>query len=82
MPIFDNKTNFTKFKPDAVFEDLKPKDTLASLRDDDEFVKRTERFLDSVNEGEGVGDLYQYFRGTDWNLGDATALGLSARNWT
>ena len=83
MPIFDNKTSFSKlYKPDAVFEDLKPKDTLASLRDDDEFVKRTERFLDSVNEGEGVGDLYQYFRGTDWNLGDATALGLNARKWT
>jgi hypothetical protein len=83
MPIFDNKTSFSKlYKPDAVFEDLKPKDTLASLRDDDEFVKRTERFLDSINEGEGVGDLYQYFRGTDWNLGDATALGLSARKWT
>ena len=86
MPILDNQ--FTKSKPDAVFEDLKPKDTLASLRDDDEFVKRTERFLDSLssqyvrNQGKDVGDLYQFFRGTDWNLKDATALGIKASNFT
>ena len=86
MPILDNQ--FTKSKPDAVFEDLKPKDTLASLRDDDEYVKRTERFLDSLssqyikNQGKDVGDLYQFFRGTDWNLKDATALGIKASNFT
>ena len=87
MPILNNEV--TNFKSDAVFEDLKPKDTLATLRDDDEFVKRTERFLDSLNsqylirnQGTEVGDLYQFFRGTDWNLGDATRLGIKASNFT
>ena len=86
MPILNNEV--TNFKSDAVFEDLKPKDTLASLRDDDEYVKRTERFLDSLssqyikNQGKDVGDLYQFFRGTDWNLKDATALGIKSSNFT
>ena len=86
MPILNNQ--FTKSKPDAIFEDLKPKDTLASLRDDDEFVMVTERFLDSlssqsiIDKGKDVGDLYQFFRGTDWNLQDATSLGIKASNFT
>jgi len=86
MPILNNQ--FTKSKPDAVFEEKKPKDTLASLRDDDEFVKRTEKFLDSlssqymIDKGKDVGDLYQFFRGTDWNVQDATALGIKASNFT
>ena len=57
-------------------------ESLEDLRDDDEFVKTTERFLKSTNAGDSVADLYQYFRGADWNVRDATAMALDIPNFT
>ena len=80
MPILDN--TYTQTAPESVYINKTKKETLADLRDDDEFVKRAERFIDSIDEGKNVADLYQFFRGTDWNFGDTTALGFKARNFT
>jgi hypothetical protein len=52
----------------------KQKHSLTDLRKDEEFNKVTERFLTSLGEGETVGDLFGYFRGADYNLGDATKM--------
>jgi len=43
-------------------------ETLDFLDNDEEYIKRSERFLKSINEGETVDDLYEYFRDADWNL--------------
>jgi len=56
--------------------------TLEDLRNDDEFVTRTERFLESVGEGDNVADLYQYFRGTDFNLKDTFKVASQAKTFT
>ena len=46
--------------------------TLNDLRNDDEFNERTTRFLQSIGEGKTADDLFGYFRGMEYNLGDAT----------
>jgi hypothetical protein len=46
--------------------------TLNDLRNDDEFNERTLRFLQSIGEGKTADDLFGYFRGMEYNLGDAT----------
>ena len=75
-----------KSDPSGVFksqqQNLEKKYTLTDLRNDDEFVKRTERFLESLEEGESVADLYQYFRGADWNIVDTGKVALQAKDFT
>ena len=75
-----------KSDPSGVFksqqQNLEKKYTLTDLRNDDEFVKRTERFLESLEEGESVADLYQYFRGADWNIIDTGKVALQAKDFT
>ena len=56
----------------------KQKYSLTDLREDKEFNKVTERFLTSLGEGEDVGDLFGYFRGADYNLGDATKMAFES----
>ena len=56
----------------------KQKYSLTDLREDEEFNKVTERFLTSLGEGEDVGDLFGYFRGADYNLGDATKMAFES----
>jgi hypothetical protein len=56
--------------------------TLTDLRKDEEFNKVTERFLTSLGEGETVGDLFGYFRGTDYNLADATRMVFDSGKFT
>ena len=46
--------------------------TLNDLRNDDEFNQRTTRFLQSIGEGKSADDLFGFFRGMEYNLGDAT----------
>ena len=50
---FSTVYDYTKLKKD---EDVY---TLDDLRNDDEFVKTSERFLESLGEGESVADMYQ-----------------------
>lgn len=45
--------------------------TLNDLRNDDEFNEKTTRFLQSIGEGKTADDLFGYFRGMEYNLGDA-----------
>ena len=67
----------------TVYDFKKEKEyTLEDLRNDDEFVARTERFLESVGEGDNVTDLYQYFRGTDFNLKDTFKVASQAKTFT
>ena len=56
--------------------------TLTDLRNDDEFVKVTERYLKSIGEGENVKDLFQYFRGSDFNLYDTHKVWQQSKNFT
>ena len=56
--------------------------SLTDLRKDEEFNKVTERFLTSLGEGETVGDLFGYFRGADYNLGDATKMVFESGKFT
>ncbi len=60
----------------------KQKYSLTDLRKDEEFNKVTERFLTSLGEGETVGDLFGYFRGADYNLGDATKMVFESGKFT
>jgi len=79
MPLIDNVSSSEQ----TTVYDVKRQDyTLEDLRNDDEFVKRTERFLESVGEGESVSDLYQYFRGTDFNLKDTLKVASQAKKFT
>ena len=55
--------------------------TLNDLRNDDEFNERTLRFLQSIGEGKTADDLFGYFRGTEWNLGDATQAMLQTEKF-
>ena len=73
--------NFSKESP-VISEDYKAPYTLEDLRNDDEFVQRSERYLKSLNEGESVADMYQYFRGSDFNIGDTTKVALQASEFT
>ena len=44
-------------------------ETLDDLENDDEYINRASRFLQSLGEKESdVDDLYEYFRDADWNL--------------
>jgi len=56
--------------------------TLQDLRDDEEFAKVSERFLTSLGKGDTPDDLFEYFRGADFNLADATKLYSKSKNFT
>ena len=73
--------NFSKESP-TISEDYKAPYTLEDLRNDDEFVERAERYLKSLDEGESVADMYQYFRGSDFNIGDTGKVALQASKFT
>jgi len=76
-----DKNNLTSL-PDSSFEYRKSQqETLSDLRDDDEFVKRTERFLESVGEGDSIADMYQYFRGADWSLRDVRKVSKQSKDF-
>ena len=55
--------------------------TLTDLRNDDEFVKVTEIFK-KYRRGENVKDLFQYFRGSDFNLYDTHKVWQQSKNFT
>ena len=63
-------------------EEAKNEYSLEDLRDDDEFVKVAERFLEELGEGDNVSDLYQYFRGSDWNVADTGKVARQAGKFT
>lgn len=82
---------FQNNKPLAVQDSLISDTTLSSgvdsynlqdLREDKEFNETSERFLNSLGEGETVDELFDYFRGADWNLADATKQFASTRSFT
>ena len=52
--------------------------SLTDLRDDEEFQQTAERFLTSLGEKGTVEDMFEYFRGTDWNLYDAGKLAVQS----
>lgn len=60
----------------------RPSYTLTDLRNDDEFVQTAERYLKSINQGEDVDDLFQYFRGVDFNLYDAHRAWKDSKDFT
>lgn len=60
----------------------RPSYTLTDLRNDDEFVQTAERYLKSINQGEDVDDLFQYFRGVDFNLHDAHRAWKDSKDFT
>lgn len=62
---FQNKNPLLVTQPKQTY-------TLNDLRNDDEFNERTYRFLQSIGEGKTADDLFGYFRGMEFNLGDAT----------
>lgn len=66
------------------FEPLatRPSYTLSDLREDDEFVKTAERYLTSLGEGENVDDMFQYFRGQDFNLHDTHKVYRQSKDFT
>ena len=66
------------------FEPLatRPSYTLSDLREDDEFVKTAERYLTSLGEGENVDDMFQYFRGQDFNLYDTHKVYRQSKDFT
>ena len=59
-----NEYRKTFLKP--VNSNLKLKETLDTLEQDNEFQKRSERFLTSV--GENSDDIFEYLRDSDYNL--------------
>ena len=63
-------------------EEAKNEYSLEDLRDEDEFVKVAERFLEELGEGDNVSDLYQYFRGSDWNVADTGKVARQAGKFT
>ena len=73
---FSTVYDYTKLKKD---EDVY---TLDDLRNDDEFVKTSERFLESLGEGESVADMYQYFRGADASIKDIRKVSKQAKTFT
>ena len=56
--------------------------TLKDLRNDEEFQKKSERFLTSLGERGTVEDMFEYFRGTDFNIWDAGKLALQSNKFT
>ena len=80
MALIKNFTNDNTFN---ISDDKYNNDyTLEDLRNDDEFVERSERYLKSLNEGESVADMYQYFRGSDFNIGDTGKVASQASKFT
>ena len=76
---FNNRPTFVggTFSPP-----LRKKDTLSDLRKDEEFNEVTQRFLQSIGEGDSVRDLFAYFRGADFNLYDATKSYIDSRSFS
>lgn len=72
---FDASKRFYKQNPVKEY-------TLQDLRDDEEFNDVSERFLKSLGEGENADDLFNYFRGADFNLGDAFSVYSQSKNFT
>lgn len=60
----------------------KPSYTLTDLRNDDEFTMRSERYLKSLGEGDNVEDMFQYFRGSDFNLYDTHKVYRQSKKFT
>ena len=60
----------------------KPRYTLTDLREDDEFVETSERYLKSLGEGETVDDMFQYFRGANFNLADTHKVFRQSKEFT
>ena len=55
---------------------------LNDLRENDEFNTVTERFLKSLGEGENADDLFEYFRGADFNLKDGFDVYRQSKKFT
>ena len=55
---------------------------LNDLRENDEFNTVTERFLKSLGEGENADDLFEYFRGADFNLKDGFDVYRQSKQFT
>mgnify|MGYP005989798533 CR=1 FL=1 len=64
-------TSYEQFRGSYKFNPKKEYN-LQDLRDNEEFNDVAERFLTSLGEGETPDDLFNYFRGADFNLKDAT----------
>ena len=60
----------------------RPRYALTDLRDDDEFVETSERYLKSLGEGENVDDMFQYFRGANFNLADTHKVFRQSKEFT
>jgi hypothetical protein len=56
--------------------------TLNDLRNDDEFNEVTTRFLQSIGEGSRPDDLFGYFRGNEYNIGDALQAYSATEDFT
>lgn len=56
--------------------------TLTDLRNDDEVTRVSERFLTSLGEGENTDDLFQYFRGSNFNLADTYKVYRQSKDFT
>ena len=85
MPTFGDLSKYKQKKTSGyIVPSYTPqqKYSLTDLRKDEEFNKVTERFLTSLGEGETVGDLFGYFRGADYNLGDATKMVFESGKFT
>ena len=63
-------TSYEQFRGSYKFNPKKEYN-LQDVRDDEEFNDVAERFLTSLGEGETPDDLFNYFRGADFNLKDA-----------
>ena len=76
---FNNRPTFVggTFSPP-----LRKKDTLSDLRKDEEFNEVTQRFLQSIGEGDSVRDLFAYFRGADFNLAEGLAVLADSKKFT
>ena len=76
---FNNRPTFVggTFSPP-----LRKKDTLSDLRKDEEFNEVTQRFLQSIGEGDSVRDLFAYFRGADFNLAEGLSVLADSKKFT
>ena len=66
--LFKRSQNYTV----SPFESSKTKtekETLDDLENDEEYIKRSSRFLESIGSNDNqVDDMYSYIRDADWNL--------------
>jgi len=77
------KNNLVKASlPQTQYVYTAPSYTLTDLRNDDEFIQTTERYLKSIDQGDDVEDLFQYFRGVDFNLYDAHRAWKDSKDFT